>query len=223
MTALTALVALVALRFFTSLAGEESGESAESVEKPKSAYFLIAPHPLSTTHPPTAGHGGAAALVEMEELMGEHPALAGDAFTVHRSPCMRLCGHGPSVRLHVTLELDKDGPSKKVSQCTLAVEHLMQVRRFRFSVWGLGLRAICVHFFRGCLSAALGSLLSSVHFCSISFFSQQKATDDVNMPYATCGALKVRGAVCLVGNPGARCSPRRTASACWRRGLTIVH
>ena len=34
--------------------------------------------------------------------------MNGDKFTVARSPCMRLCGHGPSVRLHVTLDLDDD-------------------------------------------------------------------------------------------------------------------
>jgi hypothetical protein len=69
------------------------------------------------------GHGGAACLIELEELAKEHPALpGGERFVVQRSPCMRLCGKGPNVRLQVTDETDP-GVSR-----TLGVEHVTEVR-----------------------------------------------------------------------------------------------
>lgn len=58
---------------------------------------------------------------------------------------MRLCGHGPSVRLHVTLEMEKPraggggggGEQHAPKQCTLAVELLTQAG---FRVLGIGFR-----------------------------------------------------------------------------------
>lgn len=88
----------------------------------------------------------------MEELSREHPTVGGCALTVQRSPCMRLCGHGPAVRLHVISDEWKNGETLKAAgapapgfdgdaegkswsgascaslQRTLAVEHLTHVQ-----------------------------------------------------------------------------------------------